>query len=91
MQVDPVKHKFKPPGTKRLKVKCDELVSKFAFKFNLNHYNAAVHAWCATGNDRPDAAEKLVQRMIHDGARQGLALVPSSAQLELFCPPYNST
>jgi len=30
---------LKAPGTKRLKVQCDEPVSSFAFKFNLRHYS----------------------------------------------------
>ena len=38
MQIDPVKPKLKPPGTKRLKLKYDEPLSKFAFKFNLRRY-----------------------------------------------------
>jgi hypothetical protein len=29
-----MKLKLKPPGTKRLKLKCDVLLSTFAFKFN---------------------------------------------------------
>ena len=32
---------MKPPGTKHLKLKCDEPLSKFAFNFNLHRYNAA--------------------------------------------------
>jgi hypothetical protein len=39
VQVDPVKPKLKPHGTKRLKLKYDKPLSKFAFKFNLHHYN----------------------------------------------------
>ena len=39
MQLDPMKPKFEPPGTKRLKLKCDELLSTSAFKFNLRRYN----------------------------------------------------
>ena len=35
VQVDPMKPTLKPPGTKRLKLKYDELLSNFAFKFNL--------------------------------------------------------
>jgi hypothetical protein len=35
VQVDPIKPKVKAPGTKRLKPKCDEPLSSFAFKFNL--------------------------------------------------------
>ena len=39
MQVDPINPKLKQPGIKRLKLKCDELLSSFAFKFNLRRYN----------------------------------------------------
>ena len=39
MQVDPIKAKLKAPGTVLLKLKCDEPLSIFAFKFNLRHYN----------------------------------------------------
>jgi hypothetical protein len=38
VQVDPIKPKLKPPGTKRLKLNCDEPLSSFAFKFNLRRY-----------------------------------------------------
>ena len=39
MQADPIKPSLKLPGTKRLKLKCDAPLSKFAFNFNLRHYN----------------------------------------------------
>ena len=40
VQVDPIKPKptLKPPGTKRLKLQCVELLSTSAFKFNLRRY-----------------------------------------------------
>ena len=38
MQVDPVKPTLQPTGTKRLKLKCDVLLSSFAFGFNLRRY-----------------------------------------------------
>ena len=38
MQVDPIKPKLKPPGTKRLKPKRDMLLSTSAVKFNLRRY-----------------------------------------------------
>ena len=38
MQVDPIKPKLKPPGTKRLKLNCDIVLSTPAFKFNLRRY-----------------------------------------------------
>ena len=39
MQVDPIKPKLKPPGTKRWKLKRVILLSNFAFKFNLRRYS----------------------------------------------------
>ena len=38
MQVDPIKLTLKAPGTKRLKLKCDEPLSNFAFNINLRRY-----------------------------------------------------
>ena len=42
MQVDPIKPTLKAPGLKRLKLKCDKLLSTFALKFNLLRYSEAV-------------------------------------------------
>jgi len=42
VQVDPIKPKLKPPGGKRLKLKCDVLLLNFAFKFNLRRYNKEI-------------------------------------------------
>ena len=39
VQVDPMKPRLKPPGTKRLKLKCDILLSNYAFIFNLRRYS----------------------------------------------------
>jgi len=38
VQVDPIKPMLKAPGTKRLKLKIDELLSSFAFNLNLRRY-----------------------------------------------------
>jgi hypothetical protein len=38
MPIDPNKLKLKPPGTKRLKLNCDVLLSTSAFNFNLRRY-----------------------------------------------------
>jgi len=38
VQVDPIKPLVTPTGTKRLKLKCDALLSAAAFKFNLCRY-----------------------------------------------------
>ena len=42
MHADPIKPKLKPPGTKRLKVKIDILLSTSAFTFNWCRYNQEV-------------------------------------------------
>ena len=39
VQVDLIKLKLKPPGTKRLKLNCDILLSTSAFKLNLRRYS----------------------------------------------------
>ena len=51
VQVDPTKPMLKAPGTKRLKPKYDELLSKFAFKFNLRRYTSATSS-CPTATTR---------------------------------------
>ena len=38
MQVDPIQPTLKAPGTKRLKLDCDEPLSNCAFKLNLRRY-----------------------------------------------------
>jgi hypothetical protein len=51
VQVGPMKPKLKPPGTNRLKLKSEQLLSislQLAFKFNLRHYTTGGTAWCAT-------------------------------------------
>jgi len=50
VQLDPIKPTLKPTGTKRLKLKCDILLSHSAFKFNLRRFTMA--AWAADGNYR---------------------------------------
>ena len=41
MQVDPIKPTLKAPGTQRLKLIYNNLLSSFAFNFNLRRYNEA--------------------------------------------------
>jgi hypothetical protein len=38
VQVEPIKPALKAPGTKRLKLNCDEPLSNVAFNFNLHRY-----------------------------------------------------
>jgi len=40
VQVDPIKPTLVAPGTPRLKLKCDKLLSNFAFKFKLLRYTS---------------------------------------------------
>ena len=47
VQVEPMKPMLKPPETKRLKLRCGEPLSKFAFKFNLRRYSSG-SAWTST-------------------------------------------
>jgi len=41
VQVDPINSTFKAPGTNRLKLEFDDLLSSFAFNFNLRRYTMA--------------------------------------------------
>jgi len=41
VQVRPIKPVLKAPGTKRLMLTCDELLSSFAFKCSLRRYTPA--------------------------------------------------
>jgi len=52
VQVDPIKPRLKAPGYGRLKLKYDNLLSSFAFKFNLRRYNVemCVDASCDLSN-----------------------------------------
>ena len=54
MQVDPVKLMLKPPGTQHLKLKCDILLSTFAFKFNLRRYTVGRDLICERCDELPD-------------------------------------
>jgi len=47
-----MKPKLKAPGTKRLKLEYDELLSTFAFKSNLRHYSLDLIADYLVGRRR---------------------------------------
>ena len=53
VQVDSIDPKLKPPGTKRLKVKCDVLLLTYAFKFNLRRYIQAMVGRCRSSVSKP--------------------------------------
>ena len=47
MQADPIKPRLKAPGTERLKLKYEELLSNFGFKVNLRRYSQVTAATAA--------------------------------------------
>jgi hypothetical protein len=61
VQVDPIKPKLKPPGTKRLKRKCDIVLSTLAFKINLGRYNkgCCLVDQCAAPRKQPTTNNRL--------------------------------
>jgi len=66
VQVDPIKPKLKPPGTKRLNLKHGEPPSRFAFKFNLRGYSLA-HARRGSRAHVPGRVGRLAR---HSGMAQ---------------------
>jgi hypothetical protein len=46
VQVAPIKPTLKPPGTKRLKLITEKLLSNFGFEFNLRRYSWATACCC---------------------------------------------
>ena len=59
MQIDPIIPTLKAPGSNRLKLKYDQLVSSFAFKFNLRRYTVRKKR---EGRERTAELEHLVGR-----------------------------
>jgi hypothetical protein len=92
VQVAPIKPNLKPPGIKRLKVHHDEVLSNFGFKFNLRRYTMGGRGGHMGGYPMGGPGGYMPMGGRGGGPpRQGLTLVPISAQLELFRPPYNPT
>ena len=52
MQVDPTKPSLIPPVSKRLKLKCDQMLSNFAFNCNLRRYHMRKHKHGGTDKGR---------------------------------------
>ena len=81
MQVDPIKFGLKAPGSERLKLKYDELLSNVAFKTNLRRYSlarAALTALAALAGGR--GWEAILRAADADPAA-------AAAQLGLPAPP----
>jgi len=94
VQVDPIKTTLKAPGTKRLKLEFNELLSSFASKSNLRRYTEGIY--CSTRRISSTSScgwQTSSRRWSRSGAtgwRQGLTLVHFSAQLEPFLPQNTS-
>jgi len=80
-----MKPRLKPRGTKRLKVKADEPLSSFGFKFNLRRYTQ--DAVDGGGGDAMPAGWLLITHVLHP------LVLPSSysSVLLLLCPPPRPT
>jgi hypothetical protein len=68
-----MKPKLKPPGTKHLNLKCDILLSTFAFKFKLRYYTVGLEAPGSTESAyvfrwTPKVAGKLITTVSVAGA-----------------------
>ena len=61
MHLDPIKPTLKAPVIKLLKLKCDDLRSKFAFKFDLRRYIKAANAK-ATPAEAPSGIQIMVRQ-----------------------------
>jgi hypothetical protein len=72
MQVDPVKHTLNAPGNKRLKLKYAELLSNFAFKFNLRRYSTG-NPSLALPPELNDIVQIQCSRPVEEGAPAGRA------------------
>jgi hypothetical protein len=59
VQVDPIKPKLKAPGTGRLKLKNDKVLSNFAFKFNMRRYTSRC---CSAGGNPPTSTRSNSRR-----------------------------
>jgi len=64
VQVDPIKHTVKGPGTKRLKLGYDGLLSNFGFKFNLRRYKQGGVKGALKGNERCTGRSDIVRLRI---------------------------
>ena len=81
VQIEPMQFVLKAPGTRRLKLKYDELLSTFAFESNSRHYSWVA---CSGGTRRCRRPCAPSAPTSPPPARQGLTLVHFSAQREHF-------
>ena len=70
MPVDPIKPKLEPPGTKRLKLNRDVLLSTSAFKYSLRRYTEGVtvvpFTLKTTGGDCRNLVKQQLSQLFKD-------------------------
>ena len=70
-----MKPKLKPPGTRRLKLKCDILLSTSGFNFNLRRYTAALKIIDFGGGGELTDRAKLHHRLLLQAGAGGVLSV----------------
>jgi hypothetical protein len=68
VQVDPIKPTLKPPGTKRLKLNYDQVLSNSAFEFILRRYTKA--AGGAGGGHLGGKLERMLLAGVGEAGRE---------------------
>jgi hypothetical protein len=63
-----MKPTLKAPGSKRLKLKCDNPLSSFAFKFDLRRYNEALEEVMRAVEAGGAEHDRVVARLTADGS-----------------------
>ena len=77
VQVDPMKLMLKPPGTRHLKLKCDILLSTFAFTFNWRRYTMVI----STGAKAAGLSVSIFERLERLVRRCSLTLLKPTLKL----------
>ena len=83
MQVHPIKPELEPPVSKRLKLKCDEPLSNFAFKFNLHRYTKELVEECPAAAAMFAAASEILGRAVQVDPIKPTLKAPGTKRLKL--------
>jgi hypothetical protein len=89
VQVHPIKPMLKPPGTKHLRLKCDEQLSSFAFKFNSCRYTPAAPATSPAKCAWSTPTGRGLHSFPFPLNLSLLCPFPLNLSLLVLCPPYD--
>ena len=85
MLVDPIKPKSKPPGTKRLKLKCGHNSFKFCFQIQLAPLHQGAQGYCGGRQERAGSAAGGAQgRAVHVDPIKPMLKLPGTRPLKLI-------